>query len=111
MVAYALNSQEVSPQYGSGGSLPEGKYKVAIVSEEQKPTKAGTGGYLQFNIQVIEGQFQGQKTVDRLNLWNPNAQAVDIANKQLSAYCHVTGQFVLADTMQLHNRPFMIEKG
>ena len=111
MVAYSFNANQVEPRYGSGPSLPLGKYKGVIVTEEQVPTKKGDGGMLVFGIQVIEGQFNGVKTVDRLNLWNPNPQAVDIANKQLAAYCHVTGQFVLQDTVQLHNHPFMFEMG
>src|ERR1017187_10465294 len=105
MVGYALNAQQFDPKYSDGGGLPVGKYKGVISDTRQELTQDGQGGYLALDLKVIEGPCTGQFQTDRLNLHNKNPVTVEIANKQLSAYCHVTGQFVIQDTAQLHNIP------
>jgi Protein of unknown function (DUF669) len=71
--------------------VPSGNYPVRISATEIKQTKSGTGKYLQLTLDIVDGQYRNRKLFDRLNLWNPNSQAVDIANKTLSAICHATG--------------------
>lgn len=95
----------------SAGMLPIGKHKVVVDSSELKETTAKDGGYLQLNLKVIEGPQAGATGPYRLNLYNKSTQAVDIANKQFSAVCHVTGVFVVQDSSMLHNKPFMVEVG
>lgn len=114
MVAYSFNAQQHTPQYGGSGGLPAGKYKGVIVnSYTDNVEKNGmvTGGYLAFELTPIEGPLAGQKHTDRLNLHHTNPKTVEIANKQLSAYCHVLGKFQFNDTAELHNIPFMFEIG
>lgn len=121
MVAYSFNSQQHTPQYGGGGGgLPAGangenvKYKCVIInSSQQNVEKNGmvTGGYLALELTPIEGPLSGTKHTDRLNLHHTNPQTVEIANKQLSAYCHVTGKFQFTDTAELHNIPLIVEIG
>lgn len=112
MVAFSFNAQAHTPQYGGGGSnLPVGKYKGVIVDSRSEKTSSGTGGFLALDLTPIEGPLAGQKHTDRINLFNLNPQTVEIANKQMSAYCYVTGQFNLQDTAQLHNLPFFFEIG
>lgn len=88
-------------------SLPAGDYKVQITASEAKPTKDGTGGYLELQLTIVEGQFQGRNLQYRLNIFNQNPQAVEIAYRQLSAVCHVTGVFNLQASEQLHGIPFV----
>ena len=64
--------------------LPAGKYLAVITDSEMKPTKAGTGHYLQMTFQVIDGPFKNRLLWARLNLDNPNRQAVQIAQGELS---------------------------
>lgn len=109
MVAYAFNAQQYEPKYGGGGGLPVGKYKVRICDSRAEPTKDGQGGYLAFDLTPIEGPLVGQIQTDRLNLHNKSSVAVEIANKQLSAYCHVLGKFTFQDTRELHDIPFIAE--
>lgn len=112
MVAFAFNAQQYEPRYSAGGGLPIGKYKGIISDTRQENVEkngAVVGGLLALDCKVIEGPLTGQFQTDRLNLHHTNPLTVEIANKQLSAYCHVTGQFVLQDTAQLHNIPFMFE--
>ncbi len=89
--------------------IPAGKYAAVIVASEEKPTKAGTGSYLQLEFQVIEGEFEGRKVWARLNLNNPNDQAVGIARAELSAICRAVGVLKLNDSAQLHDLPITIK--
>lgn len=104
----AFDASKVDPEQGMS-NLPIGRHKVIIESSEVKPTKDGSNGKVQFNIAIIEGDSQGATGAYNLNLYHSNPQVVQIAEKQLSALCHVTGVMNLADTQQLHNIPFYIE--
>src|SRR5690606_2465179 len=68
--------------------LPTAWYAMRAVASEQKPTKAGDGAYLQYELEIDENhhpELKGRKVWDRFNLWNPNSQAVEIAQRQLKA--------------------------
>lgn len=84
--------------------LPAGEYQVHVVESEMKPTKAGTGRYLQLTLEVVDGEFTGRKVWDRLNLENPNQTAVDIAQRTLSQICRACGVMNVRDSEQLHYR-------
>lgn len=86
-------------------ALPAGDYDVVIIASEMKPTKSGTGSYLQLTLQVLGGQYQNRKLFDRLNLDNPNATAVTIAKGTLSAICRAVGVLTPKDSAELHNKP------
>lgn len=109
MVAYAFNSQGIEPRYSGGGGLPVGRHPVTITKTEAKPTKDNTGGFIEFTLTAFDGPNKGGVTSDRLNLHNTNPQAVEIANKQLAAYCAVTGVFHFQDTNELIGKPFVVE--
>jgi hypothetical protein len=113
MVAFTFNAQQYTPNYGGGGEqLPPGKHKVIIVDSGLEPTSSGQGQMLVFTLQVIEGQLTGRKQSDRLNIHHTNQKTVQIANEQLTAYCHVVGQYhIQQDTAELHNKPFWVEIG
>lgn len=85
--------------------LPAGWYTVVITESENKPTKAGTGSYLQLTLEVVDGEYKGRKLFERLNLENPNAQAVEIARGTLSAICHAVNVLTPRDSSELHNKP------
>jgi hypothetical protein len=83
MAALNFNAAEVEPQQ-SFDALPPGRYEAIISESEMKDTKAGTGQYLQLTFTVVGGQHEGRKLWSRLNLVNPNATAVSIAERELS---------------------------
>lgn len=87
--------------------LPPGKYPVQIVNSEMRSTKDNKGQYLWLELDILDGQFQGRKLWDRLNLVNGNQQAVEIAQRALSAICHATGQMAVSDSEQLHYKPML----
>ena len=76
---------------GSFDPLPAGDYEVVIVESKWKPTKAGTGSYLEIKCQVTKGDYAKRNLWARLNLKNPNVTAVEIAKRELSAICHAVG--------------------
>lgn len=87
--------------------IPAGKYLAQIISSEMRDTKAGDGSYLAMELEILDGEHQGRKLFERLNLNNPNATAVEIAHRTLSAICHATGQMQVADSEQLHFKPLV----
>ena len=68
-------------------ALKPGWYQACILSSEKKTTKKGDGEYLELEIEILGDIHSGRKVWDRLNLWNPNAKAVEIAKGTLSAIC------------------------
>jgi len=102
-----FNATEVEPT-SSFEPIPAGKYLAAITESEMKPTKNGSGSYLQMTFTIIEGEFKNRVLWARLNLNNPNATAVKIARSELSAICHAVGVMQPRDSIELHNIPLLI---
>ncbi len=105
-----FNANDVDPNFGFE-PIPAGKYLAVITESEQKPTKSGTGKYLQLTFQVLEGACKGRLLWARLNLDNPNATAVKIARAELSAICRAVGVLAPKDSLELHNVPLVITVG
>ena len=89
--------------------IQAGWYKAVITKSEEKPTKAQTGSYLQLSLEIIEGEHQGRVISDRLNLNNPNATAVEIAQRTLSAICRAVGVMTPRNSEDLHDKPLMVK--
>lgn len=102
-----FNANEVEPR-SNFEPLPAGKYPAAIVESEFKPTKSGTGHFLQLTFQILDGPHKGRFLWARLNLDNPNDTAVKIAQSELSAICRAVGVLQPKDSLELHNLPLTI---
>jgi len=102
-----FNATEVEPTT-SFDPLPAGKYLAVITESEMKPTKSGSGSYLQLTFMIMEGEYKNRILWARLNLNNPNATAVKIASSELSAICHAVGVMTPRDSVDLHNLPLVI---
>lgn len=87
--------------------VPAGWYSMTVESSEKRETKNGRGSYIQLELEVMDGPYQGRKIWDRLNLWNENEQAVSIAKRQLSSLCHAAGRINIKRTEELHGIPVM----
>lgn len=105
-----FNATDVDPAVGYD-PLPAGKYLAAITESEEKPTKSGSGSYVQLTFQILEGEYKGRLVWARLNLDNPNATAVKIARAELSAICRAVGVMSPKDSAELHNLPLVISVG
>ncbi len=102
-----FNANEVDPIVGFD-PVPEDKYIAIITASETKPTKNGSGSYLELTFDIIDGKYTGRKVWARLNLDNPNSTAVKMARGELSAICRAVGVPQPQDSVQLHSLPLVI---
>lgn len=96
-----FDASTVAPNTGVA-PIEAGWYPAQIILTEQKPNKAGTGSYLEITLRISAGPNAGRTFKDRLNLQNPNQQAVEIAYGTLSAICHATGRMRVQQSAELH---------
>jgi len=102
-----FNANQIEPT-SDFEPIPAGKYLAIITESELKPTKSGSGSYLQLTFQILEGEYKGRFLWSRLNLHNANATAVQIAQAELSAICRAVGVLTPNDSVELHNLPLVI---
>lgn len=108
MVTINFDATKVDPNTGGGDVFETGEYTFQIVSSSVKPTKKGDGTMLILEASCMDEGMAGKRLLIRLNVQNPSPQAVEIAYRDLSAICYVTGQLQIQDSQQLHGRPFRI---
>jgi hypothetical protein len=83
--------------------FPAGKYRFMILETDVKATRAGDGSYLAVTHEVQGGPHNGRKFFNQITLANPNLQAQEIGQRQLSALCHTVGYLrPLTDSDVLH---------
>jgi hypothetical protein len=85
-----FDATQVQPSQG-GDKHPAGMFNFTITNTYAKSTKDQSGGMF-----VVEFTSEAGRIESRYNLWNQSAQAVEIAQKQLSALCHATGIFKIS---------------
>ena len=100
-----FDATTVNPLDSGFAPIPEGDYEVAIVKSQNKPTKSGTGSYLELQCQVVSGEYAKRVLWGRLNLKNPSTAAVEMAKRELSSICHATGVLRPKCKEDLHNIP------
>jgi len=109
MAQFQFNANDAPvAQPRSYGPLPPGDYPVVITRSDFKPTQAGTGHYIELEMQVTDGEHSGRRLWERLNVNNPNKQAEDIARAALGQLCEAVDVLDMEDTEQLHDIPFVI---
>ena len=104
-----FDSTQVEPSTGQPDPVPPGKYAVQIVGSDVRATKAGTGVGANFEMEICEGAYSGQKIWAWINLQNQNRQAEEIGQRELSAVCHAAGVPMVTDTAELHGRLFTVD--
>ena len=88
--------------------LPAGTYRAQIVESDMRVTRDGMGQYLWLMLDILDGQHQGRKVFDQLNLVNVNPKTVEIAKRTLSAICHAINRLEIVDSEELHLIPMTI---
>lgn len=101
-----FDASQVEPT-GDRSTLPAGDYIAAIVKSEKKDTKSG-GALINLEYEVMDGPAKGRRFWNMLNLWNSSAQAVENAQRELSAICHAVGKLKVSDTSELHAIPMLV---
>lgn len=108
-----FNANDVEPN-APYVPIPANWYRAVITKSEEKATKDQTGGYLQLNLEVIEGEYAGRVVIDRLHL-NPSPggknpqMTLEIAQRTLSAICRAVGVMTPRDSSELHDKPLMVK--
>lgn len=108
MASLNFDANNVAPNLAFD-PLPPGWYVAMIDESEMKPTKDGTGAYLQIRLNILDPNYANRKVFDRLNLQNSNQVAVNIAQATLSAICHATGKLQVMDSTELHGIPLEVK--
>lgn len=108
MAQLNFDASQVEPDTGFD-TVPAGWYNVMMDESDTKPTKDGTGTYLQARFNILDGQYRGRKLFARLNIRNANATAQEIALRQLSAIGHAVNVLQIADSQQLHGIPLKVK--
>ena len=103
-----FNANDVDPNVAFE-PIPAGDYLAVVVATETKPTKNGSGEYLQLEMEVLDGPHKGRKVWDRLMLKHTNSQTVAIARSTLSALCRAVGVMQPRDSVELHNLPVIVK--
>ncbi|MDP8228357.1 MAG: DUF669 domain-containing protein [Candidatus Electryoneaceae bacterium] len=88
--------------------VPAGRYAAEITDSDMRDNSKGTGEYLWLEFTILDGPCAGRKLWTQLNLVNPSSQAVEIAQRELSAICHAAGKLRVQDSIELHNIPLQI---
>lgn len=107
MAKLNFNASEVAPQQSGYEPRPAGEYTMQVVNSDMRTTKSGNGQYLWLEFDILNGPVRG-KFFERLNLFNENSKAVEIANRQLSAICNAVNIVALQDSEQLHMKPLKV---
>jgi hypothetical protein len=108
MELHGFNANEIEP-IADYEPLPAGWYKAVITESKERANNSKTGSYLQLTLEVIEGEHQGRRLIERLNLENPNATAVNIAQRKLSGICRAVGVFEPETSYDLLDKPLMVK--
>jgi len=106
----AFNSAD-HDKVGEFKAIPAGYYIAQIMKSEMKFTQSGNGEYLELQFKVLEGEYSGRLLWNRLNLVNPNAVTVEIANKHLASICESCGVLKIDDSEELHGIPMKVRVG
>lgn len=87
-----------------------GKYPVIITDAVMKAVQGNAAAhYIQFTLEITDGELKGQTFVDRLNINNPKESTREIAMKSLTSYATAIGQQqAFADAAILCRRPFQL---
>lgn len=91
--------------------VPVGKYPTIITSAQMKNTKDNAGQFLEVQYQITGDHNPGMILIDRLNLINMNATAVQIAEKTLAKLIKACGLVGISGEADLLNKTPMLDIG
>lgn len=103
-----FDASTVAPNTGFD-VLPAGEYDAIAIASEKKATKNGTGEYLKFEFQILNGEYQNRKVWANMNIRNPSAEAQQIGLAQLSSLCRAVNVLTPKDTSELHDKPVRLK--
>lgn len=103
-MAYLGSTYTADPNNVAGDytPVPAGDYVVQVEASDIKDAKKVGNRFIELTLLIMEGPEAGRKLTDRINLWNDNTKAVEIAQRSLNALCAAVGKLSVGDTTELH---------
>lgn len=89
--------------------IPADKYVAMITASQMKPTKDGSGQYLELSFQILEGEYKNRLLWARLCLNHSKEVTAKIARGHLAAICRAVGVLTPRDSSELHNLPLVVK--
>lgn len=90
--------------------IPKSTVIAQIVEVGWKDSKSTPGNkFIQCDWRVIQGEYVNRMFFTRLNLINANAQALEIANKELATMCRACGKVSVEDVAELQGLPCEVD--
>lgn len=90
--------------------VPAAWYQARIVKSDWKTNAKKTGGYIELDFLITDGEYEGRTIRTRYNIVNPNNKTVQIAKRQISSLCEALDiEESFSDTEVLHDIPLAIE--
>lgn len=87
-----------------------GQYPAVILDSGLKPTSKGDGQYLWLKVVITQGKFANTEFTERLNIVNPNNDAMRMAYGTLARISEALGMAQTPqDSSALHNKPLIID--
>lgn len=99
-------------EMGGFDALPAGEYVACIAKSERRDAKSGNGNaYINLEFEVADGPLKGRRFFTMLNLFRPDDEAKEIANRELNSICNACGilRASLRDSTQLHGIPMRVK--
>lgn len=101
---------------GTFEPLPAGDINLKVVDSDVKLTKKAEeandpklGQYIQFDMEVMDGDYKGRKYTARMNIVNSNPTAEELGQKELATFCRAIGLPALKDTTEAHGKYLIAE--
>jgi len=108
-LSQSFDINELPEATNNYGPLPAGWYAVTISKADVKPTKAGTGEYINLMYTVTGPTHQGRTVWGNINVRNPNPKAEEIGRQQLGELMRAIGLSKVTNTDQLIGKDLVIK--
>lgn len=106
--AAGFDANSVEPNTGGERkTYPAGEYMMQIVDSELKDNSGNNGKHVAFTMDILSGEYAGQRYTENLSLVHDNQQVVEIAQRAFSGLCRAVGVLNARNTEALHFKPFM----
>lgn len=104
---FAFNSAGIEPAVPQQ-PIPSGEYLVIIEEMELKNYQTTDQGQrVSVKLRVIEGPFTQRIVYANINLYHPNPQTAEIAQREMSALCAAVGRPAFNAPNEIFNIPFV----
>lgn len=101
---YNVDGNDVAGDYTP---VPPGEYVVQVEASDIKDAKKAGNKFIELTLTIMEGPEVNRKLTDRINLWNDNPKAVEIARRSLNSLGVACGKMAIGDTNEVHGIPMI----